>query len=159
MRVDMRNATNQANRSVYEAIMILGAPHCLLLIAGSTALAGNSLRPPSVPLVTNNALFQAWSDADNLFDVTTTWGANGQETSMTSILRVDGHPARLMGGMGRNASQAIHYAQDIPGGDLPGFPVNIQADPAQCRDMCSNNTDCVAWSYGAPSCGGGPSSA
>ena len=64
-----------------------------------------------------------------------------------------------MGSLGRNASQAIHTGLDIPGGDLPGYPVDVASDPNVCREMCTKNSKCDAWAYGLPGCGGDPAKA
>lgn len=44
---------------------------------------------------------------------------------------------------------------DNSGGDLPGMPVTLaSADYNLCWALCNKTADCVAWSYGVPSCGG-----
>lgn len=54
------------------------------------------LRPPAVPLVTNNPYLSIWSESDTLNgDVTRHWTHHPQ--SLESLIRVDGKTYRLMG--------------------------------------------------------------
>ena len=41
-------------------------------------------------------------------------------------------------------------------GDLPGMPIamNSSAEPRDCATLCLSRTDCVAWAYCKPNCGG-----
>jgi len=66
------------------------------LVAISSLTAADSLRPPAVPLVTNDPYFSIWSSTDKLADSDTThW--SGARQALSSLVRVDGVPYRLMG--------------------------------------------------------------
>jgi hypothetical protein len=67
---------------------VLTAP---LIVSGA-----ETLRPPSVPLVACDPYFSIWSPGDKLTDVDTThW--TGKPQRLTSLVRIDGAPFRLMG--------------------------------------------------------------
>lgn len=45
---------------------------------------------------------------------------------------------------------------DRPYGDLPNMPIafNSTQNASDCAKMCMSKTDCVAWAYCIPNCGG-----
>jgi hypothetical protein len=69
---------------------------CLVLAATGVPSCAEPLRPPAVPLVTHDPYFSIWSPANALTDAPTAhW--TGAPHRLSSIIRVDGIPMRLMG--------------------------------------------------------------
>ena len=68
----------------------------LALFAHSATAQTPIVRPPAVPLIAHNTYFSVWSETNDLADgVTRHW--TGAEQPLTSLIRIDGKPYRLMG--------------------------------------------------------------
>lgn len=84
-------ATDSASRSAAAAALL-----ALAFTHSSLLLAGESFRPPAIPLVACDPYFSVWSRTDQLADSETThW--TGKPHRLTALLRVDGKTYRLMG--------------------------------------------------------------
>ena len=95
--------------------------NCLALLlicsAGvSNNLKAESLRPPSVPLVTFDPYLSIWSEADTLTDRNTQHWTH-RDHSLASLIRIDGKTYRLMGADPK---------------DVPAFPqISVQVLPTR----------------------------
>ena len=86
------------------------APRLLLALlfccAGTLLAQQPQHRPPAVPLIAHNPYFSVWSDFDKLTDGPTRhW--TGSPQPLTSVVRVDGRPYRIMGGGRRDTVPAM----------------------------------------------------
>jgi hypothetical protein len=82
----------RALRMMQPSIQGMIAVACLAACGAANAQHG----PPAVPLVTHNPYFSVWSFDDRLTDGPTRhWTGSAQP--MTSLVRIDGHPYRIMG--------------------------------------------------------------
>ena len=71
-------------------------PLSTLAVAAGSLLAQTAERPPAMPLIAHDPYFSIWSDTDKLTESPTRhWTGHPQQ--LTSLVRVDGHPFRIMG--------------------------------------------------------------
>lgn len=66
-----------------------------------------SLRPPSVPLITVDPYFSVWSPSDHLYDEHTVHWTN-KRNSMVGLLLIDGKPRRFMGKVELDVTSTYH---------------------------------------------------
>ena len=83
-----------------ELRLIVRGTKCIALLAvlasAWQSISANTLRPPAVPLVTNDPYFSIWSPGQHLAESDTIhWSGAAQR--LASLVRVDGHCYRLMG--------------------------------------------------------------
>ena len=90
----------------------------LILCLGAAAGSGAAqelppFRPPAVPLVTHDPYLSIWSFSDKLTDSDTVhW--TGKPHSLSSLVRIDGHPFRVMGTQPSDAP-ALNQTVSSPG--------------------------------------------
>ena len=84
------------SRSRLPVRLLCAAVVCAALAVVPHARADHALRPPSAPLVACDPYFSIWSPGNKLTDVDTThW--TGKPQRLTSLVRIDGKPFRVMG--------------------------------------------------------------
>ncbi len=136
----------------------------LVPLAAGTALAQQSTqpRPPAAPLIAHNTYFSVWSETDKLTDSGTRhW--TGAPQALTSLVRVDGKPYRVMGDSPRGVPameqtgvrvEATHTVYTFTGAGItlelsfftPAFPQDL--------DLLSRPVTYLTWS--AKSADGAP---
>ena len=85
----------------FSSTVLLGASIAFPALASNSATLASAqsnaaFRPPAVPLVTCDPYFSIWLPADKLTDADTVhW--TGKPHRLTSIVRIDGKPFRVMG--------------------------------------------------------------
>lgn len=87
-------SSRQEVRFRYRGMLSLGFLAVMASISHVTL--ANQLRPPAVPLITNDPYFSIWSPGDHLAESDTIhWSGAGQR--LESLVRIDGNSYRLMG--------------------------------------------------------------
>ncbi len=88
---------------------------CLLglaFLSSAFARAQQTERPPDTPLVTHNPYFSIWSNTEQLTaSPTTHWTGHPQQLS--SMVRIDGAPYRIMGDEPRNIAAMQQISQQV----------------------------------------------
>jgi hypothetical protein len=107
----------------------------VVLALSACAIQAQTLRPPSVPLVTHDPYFSIWSPADRLYDRETVhW--TGKNHSLNSIIRIDGNAYRLMGSQ--------------PSFLEPLMQQNLRVDPTRTRYTFTNRQVSVELTFTTP---------
>src|SRR5699024_12724599 len=77
-----------------------------------------TLRPPSVPLVTVDPYLSVWSDADHLYDSETKhWSYESEPHEgvhgMVGLISIDGKKRRFLGSFGKNVEDQPEPLQQV----------------------------------------------